>query len=227
MPSSRACTIPFVVDAIKQLQPTSILDVGVGFGKWGMLFREYTDVLASEEDPDRYHKRDWKVRIEGIEGHRPYLHAGHDFIYDRIHVGDVHDQLAASGAFDVIFFGDIIEHLELQQGKAVLRTALENARQCVILTTPRTETHQGAACAEGAHEVADCMVCSNPLERHRSLWSADDFQDVGACQLSLADPRTYVVAWSTRDAPDFTLASGEPSPGGWFSSLLEPLRGRS
>ena len=40
MPSSRASTIPYVVYAIKQIKPESLLDVGVGFGKWGYLFRE-------------------------------------------------------------------------------------------------------------------------------------------------------------------------------------------
>jgi len=42
---------PTVIHLIRQLKPISILDVGVGFGKWGHLFREYTDINEAENDP--------------------------------------------------------------------------------------------------------------------------------------------------------------------------------
>ncbi len=54
MPSSRPNTIPTVIHLVRQLKPKSILDVGVGFGKWGHLFREYTDINEAENDPARY-----------------------------------------------------------------------------------------------------------------------------------------------------------------------------
>ena len=54
MPSSRPNTIPTVINLLRQLKPQSILDVGVGFGKWGHLFREYTDILEAEHEPARY-----------------------------------------------------------------------------------------------------------------------------------------------------------------------------
>ena len=66
MPSSRANTIPTVIHLVRQLEPRSILDIGVGFGKWGHLFREYTDILQAEHDPPRYQRANWQVRIDGI-----------------------------------------------------------------------------------------------------------------------------------------------------------------
>ena len=66
MPSSRPNAIPTTVHVVRQLDPASILDVGVGFGKWGLLFREYTDIRASETDSHRYQKAAWKIRIDGI-----------------------------------------------------------------------------------------------------------------------------------------------------------------
>ena len=56
MPSSRPNTIPTVIHLVKQFQPKSILDVGIGFGKWGHLFREYTDINEAEKDPARYRR---------------------------------------------------------------------------------------------------------------------------------------------------------------------------
>lgn len=184
MPSSRASTIPYVIFAIKQLQPQSILDVGIGFGKWGYLFREYTDIINSEHNPGRYHKSGWKVRIEGIEAYRDYLHEAHTFIYDKIHIGDASEIVPKLGKFDVIFLGDIIEHFPLDVGKKLLRTAIKQSNKCVILTTPKYDTGQ-------------TDLCNNPLEQHRSVWGPKDFRALGRCLITLADKATYVVAYPT------------------------------
>ena len=56
------------LDALGERQPLRILDVGVGFGKWGHLFREYTDINEAEHDPARYARENWRVQIDGIEG---------------------------------------------------------------------------------------------------------------------------------------------------------------
>jgi len=184
MPSSRASTIPYVIYAIKKAKPESILDVGVGFGKWGYLFREYTDIIKSESNPSRYAKTGWKVRIEGIEAYTGYLHEGHKFVYDKIHVGDAKEIMSNLGKFDVIFFGDIIEHFPLNEGKKLLKTAIKQCNKCVILTTPKYDTGQTDS-------------CNNPLERHRSVWGPKDFRALGSCLITLADKATYVVAYPT------------------------------
>src|SRR5512139_1422101 len=110
MPSSRPNTIPTVINLVRQLKPRSILDVGVGFGKWGHLFREYTDILEAEHDPARYRREKWQVRIEGIEGHAAYLTPMHDFLYDQIHVGNAAVLMKGLPKYDLVFLGDIIEH---------------------------------------------------------------------------------------------------------------------
>src|SRR5260221_13707337 len=97
MPSSRPNTIPIVINLVRQLEPQSILDVGVGFGKWGHLFREYTDILESERDPARYQRHNWQVQIDGIEGHAEYLTEMHRFLYNQIHQGDAFEILPRLG----------------------------------------------------------------------------------------------------------------------------------
>src|SRR6059036_3946823 len=110
MPSSRPNTIPTIIHLIQQLKPRSILDVGVGFGKWGHLFREYTDILEAERDPGRYQREGWQVRIDGIEGHAAYLTPMHRFLYNAIHLGDAGALLKTLPVYDLIFLGDILEH---------------------------------------------------------------------------------------------------------------------
>jgi len=67
MPSSQIANISTITGWIAEIQPASILDVGVGFGKYGVLAREYTDVRAG-----RYRRGEWKVTIDGIEIYSPY-----------------------------------------------------------------------------------------------------------------------------------------------------------
>lgn len=212
MPSSRVSTIPYVIYAIKQIQPKSILDVGVGFGKWGYLFREYTDIIMSESDPDRYSKEGWKVRIEGIEAYTGYLHEGHKFVYDKIHVGEAKEIMSNLGKFDVIFFGDIIEHFPLNEGKQLLKTAISHANKCVMLTTPKYDTYQAE-------------LCNNPLEQHRSVWGQRDFRDIGPCLIALADKATYVVAYPGPSTKPFELRieyiHTKPS---WITFIKDKLR---
>ena len=157
MPSSRPNTIPTVIHLVRQLRPQSILDIGVGFGKWGHLFREYTDIQEAEHDPSRYQRQNWQVRIDGIEGHAAYLTEMHRYLYNEIYLGDALELIKKASNYDLIFLGDIIEHLEKPTGLELLKEAFEHACKAVIVSTPKYETGQ-----------AD--LCGNELERHRSLW---------------------------------------------------------
>lgn len=44
MPTSTWKNISTFIEIIRSVQPRSFLDIGIGFGRWGLLVREYTDV---------------------------------------------------------------------------------------------------------------------------------------------------------------------------------------
>jgi hypothetical protein len=180
MPSSRPNTIPTVIHLVRQIKPNSILDVGVGFGKWGHLFREYTDINEAENDPARYQRRNWRIRIDGIEGYAAYLTPMHRYLYDQVHVGNAIALLSRLPHYDLIFLGDVIEHLEKEDGLRLLRNAFKRASKAVIVTTPKFETGQ-----------AD--LCGNELERHRSLWSAADFEPYDRATVKIIDRATLLA----------------------------------
>ena len=180
MPSSRPNTIPTVIHLVRQLKPKSILDVGVGFGKWGHLFREYTDINEAENDPARYQRKNWRVRIDGIEGYAAYVTPMHRYLYDHLHLGNACELLRKLRHFDLIFLGDVIEHLEKSAGLRLLRDAFKKANKAVIISTPKFETGQ-----------AD--LCGNELERHRSLWSADDFSAFDRAMVKTIDRATLLA----------------------------------
>lgn len=195
MPSSRPNTIPTVIHLIRQLRPQSILDVGIGFGKWGHLFREYTDILEAETDPARYDRRNWRVRIDGIEGHAAYVTEMHRFLYNDIHLGNACELIRSLPRYDVVFMGDIIEHLDKAAGLQLLRDAGERAGKAVIVSTPKYETDQ-----------AD--LCGNELERHRSLWTAADFRSWNGALVKTVDRATLLAVLARPGLP--ALAFGPP-----------------
>lgn len=196
MPSSRPTTIPVVLHLLRQLRPKSILDVGIGFGKWGHLFREYTDINEAERDPARYQREHWQVRIDGIEGHAPYVTEMHRYLYHDIHIGDAARILPTLGTYDLVFLGDIIEHFDKAAGTSLLDLALAHAGKAVIVSTPKFETDQED-------------LCGNELERHRSLWSVDDFKAWPTARVRTIGGDTLVAALTR---PGQKPLSFEPGP---------------
>jgi hypothetical protein len=192
MPSSRPNTIPAVIHLLRQLKPQSILDVGVGFGKWGHLFREYSDILEAEHDPARYRRRNWRVRIDGIEGHAAYLTPMHRFLYNRIHVGDAAKLIPKLPGYDLIFFGDIIEHFDKAAGMKLLQSAFAKAGKAIIVSTPKFETEQGE-------------LCGNELERHRSLWSAKEFRRFPGAAVKTVDGATLLAVLRKEGVPELRI----------------------
>jgi len=155
MGTSDAANIPFVVSELQRLQPKSVLDVGMGFGKWGVLAREYLDVWGGRCRPD-----DWQLRIEGVEIHAPYRNPIWDGVYDQVHIGDAQEVLRGLGRYDVGIFCDVIEHIDKEAGRRLLRELLEHCGH-VILTTPLSFWEQDP-------------VDGNDHERHVSLWGWQD-----------------------------------------------------
>ena len=199
MPSSRPNTIPTVIHLLRQLKPQSILDVGVGFGKWGHLFREYTDILEAERDPARYRRENWRVRIDGIEGHTAYLTEMHRFLYNEIHVGDAGALMKALPNYDLIFLGDIIEHFEKAAGMELLHDAFVRADKAVIVSTPKFETEQDD-------------LCGNELERHRSLWNAKDFTAFPNAHVTTVDDATLLAVLAKPGVEALALTPPRQAP---------------
>ncbi|MCK4786738.1 MAG: hypothetical protein KAV87_23470, partial [Desulfobacteraceae bacterium] len=83
MPSSHWYQLNEIMELIILTQPKSILDVGVGFGKYGFLSREYLELFDGREKFD-----DWKRTIDGIEIFKDYITSLNKMIYDKIYIGN-------------------------------------------------------------------------------------------------------------------------------------------
>jgi hypothetical protein len=198
MPTSDFHNITPLVSILNQLRPKRVLDVGCGFGKYGVLLREYLDIWD-----ERLGRESWKVKIEGIEAFESYKNPIHDYAYDRVHYGDASDVIKTLGEFDAVLIIDVIEHLEMEKARALVAGGFARS-PVVIVCTPRDFYAQHA-------------ICENPFEEHRCVFTRSDFPAgihvktvrVVACdifvasreplpKLSMTEPSDYIYLWSRK-----------------------------
>jgi SAM-dependent methyltransferase len=162
MPTSHFNQISPIVEIMFRLRPTSVLDVGVGYGKYGILAREY---LEFGVDYKPFEER--RIRIDGIEAFPEYIADGQRFFYDDIHIGNVLEILPGLPMYDLILLVDVLEHFTREEGIRLLTLCSQKAKH-VIVSTPLDIGVQGA-------------VFGNEFERHRYQWKKNDmraFHDV-------------------------------------------------
>jgi 2-polyprenyl-3-methyl-5-hydroxy-6-metoxy-1,4-benzoquinol methylase len=155
MPTSDYHQISDVLHVIEQVRPARVLDVGVGFGKWGFLCREILDVYYERVQPET-----WTTVIDGIEIYEPYRNPTWALAYNQIHIGDAREILPGLGQYDLIICCDVIEHFEKPDGTKLIDELLRHA-PVLIVTTPAGYAPQGAA-------------YGNIHESHLSSWSQAD-----------------------------------------------------
>ena len=134
-----------VLHVIEQVKPRSILDVGVGFGKWGIMCRDILEIDRGRLLPDT-----WLTRIDGIKIYEPYAKALGGFAYNHLYVGDPLEIMDRLENYDVILCGDVIEHFDKETCRLFLSKMLDRAN-IVIMTCLRMSffRRSGFATEEG------------------------------------------------------------------------------
>lgn len=155
MPSSVPIDLRFPVAMIVRLQPGSILDLGIGFGRWGFLLREFLDIFWG-----RIQKKDWRIRIDGVEIYEPYIMPHHQFLYDNIHVCDARDFIKTCGTYDVTVIGDMLEHLPMAEAVEFFHAVMGKTNMGLLLNIPL------GPCDQKGEE--------NVYETHLSTWEEED-----------------------------------------------------
>ena len=160
MPTSHSFQLNEIVMLIKESQPKSVLDVGVGFGKYGFLAREFLDLWDGRE---KY--SDWRVRVDGIEVFEEYLTPVHKFVYNKIHIGNALETLPKlKERYDLILLIDVVEHVERDEAIKLLKQCAKIGRD-MIISTPKDIGIQ-----------TDSF--DNHFETHKFQWQAKDIREV-------------------------------------------------
>ena len=177
MPSSDPCNIPLILKIVCEHKPRTILDVGIGCGKYGLLFREYLD--GHRQGRAFHDPETWGVHIVGVEVFRPYITPVHNYIYNKIIIGDICHLLSCGiDKFDLIFLGDIIEHFNKEEGRAVLLSlgGRLTPNGMILVSTPNFESNWSKP-----------MPFGNEHERHHCRWTIEDFAAVPTFAVSSHD----------------------------------------
>lgn len=162
MASSSVNLIPSIIGTLGTLSFSSVLDVGTGFGKWGVLIREYFDFTkaCSEEELLR---ENWRLRIDGIEAFPSFVSDLHHYIYDNIYIGKVQNIIDSLGSYDVILMVAVLAHFPEDIGLSLLERLYEHADKALIITIPTIEWPQEE-------------IFENPYEVHYDVkWWDKDF----------------------------------------------------
>ena len=159
MPTSWYQAISDILEQVQKEKPESILDVGVGFGKYGLMVR---DVL--ELPYERYDKDQWIINIEGVEAFEKYKNPIHDYIYNKIYYGEATEVIKKLPKYDCILLIDVLEHFEKEEGKKFIKELMAHTNKSLIISTPRYPAKQEE-------------YLGNKYEEHKSKWSIIDFID--------------------------------------------------
>lgn len=145
------------MELVQITRPKSLLDIGVGFGKFGFLCREYLELWDGRNVYD-----DWQHRIDGIEVFEKYITPVHKKIYDNIYIGDALSVLPGlDTTYDLVLLIDVIEHFTIEDGQRLLEICSSHSKACIV-STPHNASSQG-----------DCF--GNSYETHRSQWTWEHF----------------------------------------------------
>jgi hypothetical protein len=167
------------MDLIVNLNPASVLDIGIGFGKYGFLCREYLELWDGRENYSEFLRR-----IDGVEVFENYITPMHDFVYNHLYVRDISkiiDELNFS--YDLVLLVDVLEHFNKCEGKVLLTKILGNNKG-VLISTPKNPSNQKDA-------------FNNIYETHRARWTKQELSSLHSSSSSSSSSSSFFIRDST------------------------------
>jgi len=176
MASSTHYLLNWMVHEIIKTKPETVLDVGIGYGKYGFLIRDFIEVHK-----DRVYPEQWQIKIDGIEIWEPFIKRLFwlKIFYDDLYFGDAYDLIDDMENYDLIILGDVIEHMDKKRGQILLEKCIKKAKKCCILSIPI------------GNWLHNKIVADNPYEEHKSIWYSKELIKLGEKELG-HKIKTYV-----------------------------------
>ena len=188
MPSSHFHQLSTILELIIYTNPQSILDIGVGFGKYGLLAREYLEIWGPNSTLNQ-----WERKIDGIEAFEDYLTPTHSYIYDQIFIGDAREILGGLNSdYDLILLIAVLEYLDHASGIELIENCLRVSRNILISTDKSLRPTTNPF--------------GNPFEAKKFLWEKRQFA-FPTNRFFVADPiGDTLICFSGTDLPQVKKA---------------------
>lgn len=173
MPSSQHYHISKIMDIIIALKPFSVLDIGSGFGKYGVLCREYLELWDGRQEYK------FLRRIDGVEVFQDYITPLHKFIYNNIYTENILDLVKKLDyTYDLVLLIDVLEHFSKDEGVWLLNNLLSKNKGILIGTPKRPSAQKDAF--------------GNVFETHKSMWKKKELISFGK-YFFIADNISYII----------------------------------
>jgi 2-polyprenyl-3-methyl-5-hydroxy-6-metoxy-1,4-benzoquinol methylase len=148
------------MDLIISVKPFSVLDVGSGFGKYGVLCREYLELWDGRQEYE------FLRRIDGVEVFQNYITPLHKFIYNNMYTETIINLVSKLDySYDLVLLIDVLEHFSKVEGMLLLNNLLKKNKG-ILVSTPKKPSPQKEA-------------FGNAFEIHKSLWKKKELSTLG------------------------------------------------
>lgn len=172
MCSSFPENIPHIIHAIADLRPKTVLDIGMGNGKYGLLIREYFYPRTSPGWPH-------VETVDGFDVYEGYVKPHHKDCYDKLTFGNALE--TEFSKYDLYLLIDVLEHWPKDKAHALLEQLTKKGK--VLVSTPKIVEPQDDP--------------NNPWEAHVSQWYPGDFEGYGVIQDRSEGPSFIYVLGNT------------------------------
>lgn len=149
MPYSDSCFDKKVLSIVSELKPKTVLDVGPGAGKYAGMIRSVSS----------------KTRIEAVEIDKKYIKKFKlNDLYDKVHTSSIQKFVDShhDSNYDLVIFGDVIEHLKKSEGVDVLNFFVYRSKHIII---------------QWPHAYLQNAWEGHVHESHISVWGKSDFSN--------------------------------------------------
>jgi len=182
MPIHSSENTHLIVSRVQRLRPQHVLDIGCGSGSYGLLFRDVLDRMRG-----RYHRNTWQVCIDAIDVWSDYITPVHKYVYNTIVITNILDAVVGWPDelwphYDLMFLGDIIEHLKVAGARWMIQGLQTRAGE-ILLSTPVSPARQGS-------------YLGNMHETHVSKWTPKMLQDDLGFQILSVGKELITAKWS-------------------------------
>lgn len=161
------------------LKPMKVLDLGTGFGKYGVLCREYLDLWDGRQ------KYEFVRQIDGVEVFKEYITPIHHFVYDNFYNDNIVSVInKLEMGYDLILLLDVLEHFDKDEGRFLLDKLLTK-NTGILISTPKHPSAQGDA-------------FGNIHETHRSVWSKQELSQMA--KIFLIPDNISIICYITKNA---------------------------
>lgn len=178
---SRPENIAPIVEGISQVDPASILDVGVGMGKYGVIAREA--LYARYAEASELHRCD-QLHIDGVDlaQHRraPWLGTVYDCMHTNTDILDYLTRCNEGTQWDLALVIDLLEHWTPSEAAARI-TALQSRCKRILISTPTEVT------------MFDHDPYGDPVPGHVTQWTLDELQELLGGGEILSESPSFVV----------------------------------